>query len=214
MQKIHDVTLFFSLAAVCRGDLIARYKPIITGLGVSYSSTNNDMANTNQGQDFLQESVKDIILSWYSGQGEDHEEDTIVDYLNPVNMREIFNHDIYDMILKGYDMKDEIENTCDSLSEEGKTDKFCEATKQSHMVEDIKNTKHLINLCWSPDDELFLISANIPGFWDRLWNTKLRLIAIPSLFLFSGSSNFVTRHTVTGGYCTMLQALTFQRIFY
>ena len=207
--------LSHSIGAVLREEFLsARYKPIVVGLGVSYSSTNNGLENTDQGQDFLNEDLREIILHIYN---QDFDEEEQVQFFRETNMSKVFNSDIYNMIMKGYDTQYKI-NTCDNFSEEGKTDKFCEAMKQNHLKERITNTKQIINLCWTREDELFSFAAHAPGFWDRIWNTKLRLVTIPS-FIF----NFITGnelsssfsiHTVAGGYCTILQALTFQRLFY
>ena len=87
-RKISDVIEFFALAAISAGDLISRYKPIAISIGVSYSSTNNDLVNTNQGQDFFDTDVRDILLSWYSGQGEDYPEETLVEYFGDKEMSE------------------------------------------------------------------------------------------------------------------------------
>ena len=183
---------------------------MIAGWAGTYSSTNPDLPNTGMGQDFLSDEYRDTVVGWYRGTENNFNEHEIEDALKelPVDgFEDIINPDIHEMIMAAYE-NDNVEDVCE-LSEVGKTDKFCEALALNDIKRDLAEVKHVTRLCWASSDELFLFRYNVPPCFTRLMNRNLRTILIPGIFLDPGQSGVSLDHQTVGGYCLVLDALSF-----
>ena len=186
------------------------YAPMILGWAVTYSSTNPDLPNTGEGQDFLSDEYRDTILGWYRGTEDDLSEDEIEAALMelPVDgFEDLINPDIHEMIMSAHE-NDNVKDVCE-LAEEGKTDKFCEAVALNDIKKDLAEVDHVTRLCWASSDEEFLFRANVPPWYVRIMNFNLRTIIIPGIFLDPGESGVALDHQTAGGYCLVLDALFF-----
>ena len=184
---------------------------VLFGWATAFSSFNPDLPNTDTGQDFLSDEWKDTVLGWFNGTGDNYGEDYFKREVTTENFVEMINPNVWEIIINATETEG-IDDVCE-LAEIGKTDKLCEAIKMNNLQKDLRKVQHLTNLCWSPADELFSFDANLPAFWDRFINPNLRLFRIPTQ-MNNGQSGFESPHVVAGGYCMVLYALLFSRIFY
>lgn len=185
------------------------------GWAASLSSVNPDLPNTNQGQDFLSSEWRDTVLDWFRFKGDIVETDDIRIILENMTQAEytaLYNQNVRDMVTKAQEAED-VQDVCE-VAIEGETDLFCDALKLNEVKKEVAEAKHVTNLCWAADDQMFPKEANIPSLWNRLRNPNLRTVIIPEGINDSGESGYEYSHTVAGGYCHVLFALRFHAGLY
>eukprot|EP00586_Coscinodiscus_wailesii_P006382 CAMPEP_0172489214 /NCGR_PEP_ID=MMETSP1066-20121228/19069_1 /TAXON_ID=671091 /ORGANISM="Coscinodiscus wailesii, Strain CCMP2513" /LENGTH=587 /DNA_ID=CAMNT_0013256897 /DNA_START=233 /DNA_END=1996 /DNA_ORIENTATION=- len=135
-------------------------------LGLSYSSINPNLANTDEGQNMLNHKYllasndKKNVIRWFSKDDNAYSKIKI-NSLVPAHASDMFNPIFIDFIKDA--LENNISNPCRRHSKTRYLEKLCEALLQNDLTNTIEHATYPIQFCHSQNDTVSSI-ANIPAF--------------------------------------------------
>lgn len=156
--------------------------------GLSYSSTNPNLANTDEGQNLLNHKYmlatndEKNVLRWFSK--EDGYSRIRINSLIPYIVQYIFNPIFIDFVKDA--IESNISNPCRRHSKTRYLDKLCQALMENDLTNIIEHTTYPIQFCHSHNDTVASIE-NIPSFGNNIYLSIYNDIPVTDMHSLSES---------------------------